>query len=408
MWQLWLPSLAVVAAFGWTWAATRDVGEIATRELGDLSDITRIATTAWLESIAPSMIGGPWRWASEGFSYLGLADPPRPGVVVAQLAVAAGMVIALRLTGRRALLAPVLVAGYVAGTSALVGLGRSDGFGSVPAIHFHYWSDLSIGLTLGLTLALLRLDPVRLVRRVREPDQVRMRRETRLMRLPDATTLRRGAAVIVVVVVSVTVTYVSFASRWDDNRSGDYLTTLEQQLRDRPRTTLYDTHLPTFVMSPFLAQYDRLSDIAPMMGVDVTFNGPSDARLVTDDGTVVPARIAARSSAPAGPTPGCGYLVAGTGKVVIPLAGQTGPNTWFLQIGYLANPDAAVEVGVSDGLKPPVWLERAAPWPAGLSAAVLTTPKGADFDRVLVRGLEPDVNVCIGELVVGRPVPLAP
>lgn len=408
LWQLWAPIAVALAMFGAAWLSTRDAGEITGRDLGGPSQALSIAKVAWLESVAPALLGGPWRWWTEEGHLLGLADPPALGVVAAQFAVLIGVVFGVRRCGRRALLAPLMVGAFIMGTSASLALGRATTFGTVPAVHFHYWSDLAITLTVAVVCAWIRLDREAIAARATDPPAARDRRANRSVILPSLDVVRPYCAVVALAMLSVLITDSAFARTWDDNPAGAYLDRVEQQLAERPGTVLYDMPLPTELLSPFLAQYHRLSGLTPMMDVNVEYNIAADAHLVTDDGTIVPAEIDPYVRHLPGDPDGCTYLVQGTRRIVVPLTGHTGPNMWFMRIGYLSNPSAAVRIAVADGLNPPIELTTTTSWPAGLNAEIITTPPNTDFDRVIIKGLQSDVNLCIGDVTVGLPVPRTP
>ncbi len=97
-----------------------------------------------------ALAGGPWQW-------LALA-PPFSTAAAPKVAVVLGGIVAIFLLAvawrqdRRALLLWASILIYVLVTLFLVSYGRFAAFGDTFTIHYHYWSDLSIPLTLAVVL----------------------------------------------------------------------------------------------------------------------------------------------------------------------------------------------------------------------------------------------------------------
>ena len=99
-----------------------------------------------------ALIGGPWTWTGTGQS-MSLAAPPVAGFVLGASRRCVLLTTAWR-RDRRALLLWTAVVVYVLVTVVLVSYGRFRVFGSIFTVHYHYWSDLSIPLTLAVVLSL--------------------------------------------------------------------------------------------------------------------------------------------------------------------------------------------------------------------------------------------------------------
>lgn len=403
LWPMWGLIAAAGAAFALAWAQGRDIAAIGDRELGSVTDVAVVARTAWLDSIGPSLAGGPWRWLGDEHVYVSIADPTTVGIVVGQLVVAGLLVAGARRTGiRPTLIAWSAVILYVAFTAVLLGIARSEVFGLIPARHFHYWSDLAVTITLAVACTLTAIDPARVVDRSVRPDDARQRRVAR--RLPLTLPRPTPAAVVASVAlgISLTVTHVSYADRWDDNPAPQYLENLHADLAARPGTSMFDAVISDAVLPPN-AEYRLVSGVVAMMpDVDVAFDRGNADHIVGADGHVIPAILAGVAGLQTDASD-CRILVRGTERRALQLTERLDEGWWYIRIHYLANPDADMRVGVATGSGPAIQLGTET-WPAGLATAMITTPPGTAFDRVVLSGADDDVSVCIGGVTVGFPI----
>ncbi|MDQ2959088.1 MAG: hypothetical protein M3Y42_19295, partial [Actinomycetota bacterium] len=118
-------------------------------------DALQVLKVGWLDALGPALVGGPWRWFYYGDVYFPVADPPWPMVVLAQVCVLAVLVVAVRRTGRRALLAwsiPLLT--FVIGT-VTVSVGRFWIYGDLSPRAFNYAFILAVPAALAAGLSLL-------------------------------------------------------------------------------------------------------------------------------------------------------------------------------------------------------------------------------------------------------------
>ncbi len=380
----WPPAVAAglsVAAFAGLYALTGPPDSGSWPGLGTLAGLVLDAVRLLL---APAFVGGPWDWTPTTPAPFGLADPP----VLAQVA---GLVVLVLLLARclwrarAALWWWVAVLGYVVATVVSVAVGRLEGLGPVFLYHFHYWSDLAIPLSMLVTASLTGPDAAR--PGTTSPVPVRSRA------LVGATALWAAAAV-----TSSTL----FVLPWSDTPSRDWLATVDAQLAERPGTVnLYDTTVPLDVLT-VLAERRRLSDVLPLTGRPLVFDDSgSDPLFVAADGTVHPGDLQSWARGVAG-DPGCGALVQGRSRVVVRLDRRVPEGLWFARIGYLANPDARVSVALGD-TSGQVPLRSSETWPAGLLTRTLHADTITEADRLVITGLDDDVNLCVGDVTVGLP-----
>lgn len=340
---------------------------------------------AWLDVVGTATVAGPWRWVPSSPPYFGLAAPPPVAVAAGQALLVALVVVALA-RARPVLWVWAAVPMYVAGNVVILAVGRWPVFGDLVLTTYHYWADLAVPLVVAATLTLA---PV--------VDTARTRR----------VPLRLRALPMVAFLVGAAVCAGGFATYWSANPAGRYLATLHEDLvaRGAP-TNLWDVPVPSTVLT-LLTPDRRLSRVLTLTDWPAAFQQPgTDPATVDDEGHVRAALIAPHASAPAVRN-GCGYAVRGRGSVDVPLDRPLGTGDWFARIGYLTDRPAQVSVALVSGTAgpgDPGWTPFDASggtWPAGLAAAPLHLVRPAAGDRLVLTGLDDEVNVCVGDAAVG-------
>ena len=122
-----------------------------------------------------------------------------------------------------------------------------------------------------------------------------------------------------------------------------------------------------------------------------TFTNPY---MLTREGDLVPMKVDGAKSPP--PAPGsCGWLPRG-GEIRVPLDSAPFPWTWTVRIGYLTDRDTTATVTLGRGARE-VQLRQ------GLGEVTFTVEGGGD--TVVISGLDPQANICVGDVQVGQAVP---
>jgi len=323
-----------------------------------------------------ALTGGPWSWADTGQS-MSLAAPPVAALVVG--GVVAGL---LLLTGwrrdRRALLLWASVAGYVLVTVALVSYGRFAVFGPVFTGHYHYWSDLSIPLTLAVVLSL---------RTVR---------------------IRLAVVPVALLIAGVVVSDVGFAKVWGRNPAKEYFATVRAELdRAGPTVNLWDTPMPQPIGTALMTDA-RLSPVLRMARIPFQLQSPSSQPLLVDDtGHLRQSQLAvwARDEPASRTNSFCNLLVHGTEPLTVPLTPtqrRFATATWFVKVAYFSNRENQVSVELVDSAGN-VSALPAANWPAGVGSMYFGPSQRIRATEIRLRSTDPATNLCVANLEIGIP-----
>ncbi|NEA32997.1 hypothetical protein [Streptomyces sp. SID13031] len=333
-----------------------------------------------------TLAGGPWRWAAFDTAF-GLADAPLAAVVLGAVVLAALLVAAWRTDPRVLLLWGSLLA-YVLTTWLLVSYGRSAVFGAVFTLHYHYWSDISIPLTLAVVLSARSVHP-----------------RVEWARLAPAAV----ACCLVAWTAGVVVSDAGFAQSWGKNPARPYFGNVTAELdKAGPAVNLWDVSMPTTI-SGLLSADNRLSPVLRTAGVPFRLQGPGpDISIVTELGEVRPStlKVWATSHTPGG----CATELKGTTPVTLPLKKpglDYGPTRWFAKLSYITNQEVRVlaELIDADGKVVAMPLPDQA-WPSGFTTMYFGPSAPIQATEVRLRAVDPDDSVCLGEFELGLPVVL--
>ncbi|MGC4942909.1 hypothetical protein [Kribbella sp. DT2] len=366
-----------VVAFGILYAAN---GNPSDGRLPGFGTLVELAGRSFAVPVG-ALAGGPWTWTPSSGAF-GLAEAPAVVVVLGGI-VAAGLLATAWRRDRRALLLWASVGIYTLVTVLLVGYGRFALFGATFTVHHHYWSDLSIPLTLAVVLT------------------------ARSVRLPPLVATGAMVAWTAAAIVSL----VNFAQYWDDNPSRPYFTTLRAELDQAgPSVNLWDTRLPES-LSIALSADPRVSPVLRTAGIPFQLQASSsEPRMVDDTGLIRPAHLTPWATAVMPPKKKgqiCSVLLQGARTITLPLKATTAERpkaAWFLEVGHLSTREhtVAVELVGTDGRTVAVPAGSGA-WPAGLANSYLGPTPATDLAAVRFRTTDPESNLCIGSVEVGLP-----
>jgi hypothetical protein len=354
--------------------------------------------TGWWITTAPVLLGGPWHWYATGNVYFPIADPPLLLKIVAQVAFGALLLVSIWRSRLRAVAAWLMPALIFAISIVVVTAGRYRVFGDLTPRSLNYFFPLAVPLALAMTLS-LRIDVS--PRSVARPATA-AHRQRRL----DRPVLAAGLLLCLAILVSSTVSAVSFAHRWGQNPSRQYVRALTASVRQAgPAVNLWDTRVPQSVLAAF-SDHNHVSDVLRVAGVPAQFQQPeSDPMLITDQGRLVPATLYPIAHGVQAPKSLCTALVQGTGTWTIPLSAKPGVNEYFLKLSYLQHVPTTVYVTATDSDGRPVAPIGGARRQLSHQLANLYLRLPLTAPRTLVvRSQSTDANVCIGAVVLGVPV----
>jgi hypothetical protein len=274
----------------------------------------------------------------------------------------------------------------------LVSYGRFEVFGGTFTVHYHYWSDLSIPLTLALVLT---------ARSVRT--RVTLVRAAPVVALCGLLAWSSGAIV----------SAAGFARIWDNNPSGSYFDTVTAELdKAGPSVNLWDTQMPPGVTSG-LAADQRLSPVLRMAGIPFQLQAPSSAPYIVDPtGRLRTADLAVWSQAvlpPKQKDPICGDgpILHGATTLTMPLK-TTLPNVgaanWYAKIGYLSNVESRLQIELLDaGGNAVAMPEPSGAWPANVGSMYYGPSPRTAAAFIRLRTTDPSTNLCVASIDVGLP-----
>lgn len=391
-WPLWAGMLVLtVAHLTWYVLGPFDSG-------GETTEVTPALAVeyAWVNltrALVPGLVGGPWSWDVETSPHFGIADPSGGQQAFAALLVTIALGLAWSRSRRRTLSGVVLVAAVWLPGLAMLLVGRVTKFGIVPAFDYRYLPEVVITAMLAFALAVVpwrgEIDP---------------RPWTRIQSAAVA-------ALMVIVILGAMLSTTRWANAWHANPARDYAERLRADVQSQPEPRrIYDTTMPTAVLSPLFTPYDRLSVALGPLNRDgrLDFDAANPpAWTVRQDGAVVPGKLQILASGAAGPLPNCGWSVSPERPdAVIPMEPRVPalPNT-VLRLSMLNGIDTTLVVEVlADGQWRPADGDGSIAVTAGLDAVLMRVDDAA-VSAVRVTTLASESGSCIDEVLLGVPVP---
>lgn len=384
--KLWLPSLAVLAA----WAAvylTQVQSRLTLEHLDMLPGLLHHGTSMGL---VPTLVGGPWTWDRWPPSPP-WATPSAVLIALSWLALAAVVVGSLLRRRRIGWVWPAFAA-YAFGSQLAMALTRSsDGTAYEIAQTLRYVADGAV--VFAIALAIIYTAP----RREGHPA------------IPPLLSLRTRPALVgtlaVAFVASSLWSTATFMERWRDNPTVDYFHNAERALAANQGTPLLSQAVSIWVLLPIASPHNETRNIFGPLTERPPFADSTDTlRMLDDDGNLVPATIVPVRTMTQGPIQDCGTRVTGSAVALDP--GVTAELAldqpvleweWTAQLNYLANRDGLIEVKMQNGK--PVTV----PVTAGLNTVYVRMIGGGYSVRVAA--VTPDLNLCVGAGPLGSPIP---
>jgi hypothetical protein len=336
------------------------------------------------EGLVPGLLGGPWHWR-ETSAYYSIPDPPVVLIVVGLALTALALAWSVRRSSRRTIWALAAFLGYYLPAAGIVAAGRLTRFGDAVALDYRLWPDVTVVAVFCGCLALI---PVR-------DEQMSTPR-------PPPRRASRGVslALVAAVLIGTVVSTATFAERWRANPTGDYLRTLQAQLRaagSRP-VRLAPVGLPSAVL-PFWIDPDySVEDLLAATEGLANYHNIDGPVLVPDDsGRLVPLLLQEHAVAKPGPDGFCGYVVRPTESRVIPLPAATPYYAdEMVQLGVLASRATQLTVTVlSDSAERSVVTRSPLTTAVGPHRVLARVPYDTRVTAIRVRATDPQATVCV-------------
>ncbi|TDQ05367.1 hypothetical protein [Labedaea rhizosphaerae] len=326
----------------------------------------------------PWSFGGPWT-AAEPYTTVWAFSATWVPLAVGLLTVLviAGSIVLRR---SRAVLAWLVLAGYLLAIVALLAVARLPQFGPDAGNDPRYVADAVPMAVLCASFAFLRpadqVEPV-------EPRTLRWLRPTL-------------AVVTAAFVLGTVVTAMTAWPQYSHAHAKDYVRTAQEALGRQPETTLYDTGVPQDVMVSWFGPIARTSTVLGHLPGVPAFDAPGgDLRMIDGLGIPRPIELVGAVPAPAGPVRDCGYAV-GNEPTEVPLTSTKDGQRLVLRLGYYSAQQApgSVQAGVTS---------QDVTFQAGLH--VLYVVVDGPVAKVRLWHNNTGATVCVSDAVVGRPLP---
>jgi hypothetical protein len=375
----------------WTWYGVLATGYVVlyltrTAEVGQAplqaGDLARLAKRMIADTLLPGVLGGPWAVHFE--AGLGLAVPPAAVLVVSWLVAVAILVGGLVVGGRRAVLAWLLLAGYLACSVLLVAVSRLGVFGTVVGGVIRFSADAVPVAALCGALAFMRPLAPRVHAPASHSAQLR----------PAGVGVLAGCALLV---IGACVSIAQMAPGGEHRQARQYVETARAAFVHDPNLVLVDEPVPDDVMIWLLDAYRRTSQVFAALPRRPRFDQPTDnLRILDTDGVPRPVGLLDTVAAPPGPVFNCGYWIHDS-WVSVPLVRPANSGHRVIRISYYTATPATGTVRVADA-------RFAVQFTTG--AHYLFVVADGPVYKVEIGG-DPGTGVCVVGLVVGAPVPAA-
>ncbi len=387
-WLIWISYLATVVAYVILYLTRSGPSDgtalITLPSAGRFWDFVNISI---LRTFVPGAFGGPWAWETQG-----LVDSPRAfewTSWILALGVVGGTLMLRHRIGR----AWASLGVYLLGSLVVVGVGRLPYYDPWIGLATRYLTDAVLPLTVVLGMCLM---PVRGERHAWMPLAHLIS-----TRLPRPVRVGAGSAASLIVVALAFHSLSGFATSATAMPYRAFALNAQDSLARLPASAqVYDEPLPVNVVGPLFGEYNLASRfLAPVATAErrremYTLKSYTNPYYLTANGQFVRMTVAGTKSPP--PLPGlCGWT-AKAGQIAVPLSGSAYVWTWTVRIGYLADRDTQATIVLGQD-RQRVQLH------GGLGEVYLPMIGGGN--EVRVEKLDPDANVCVGDVQVGSPAP---
>jgi hypothetical protein len=402
-WPAWLMVAVPIIGFAAFYFSS---GKYATKSTGfGAHEAVRLLGAFWFDTLIPGLFGGPLAWSTQGGNYFAFDAAPFAVRVIALGLLVLAIAWTIRRTSARALYGwaiPLLVSGI---GMLFVGRVRYELFGEFAVSrHFEYASYAAVPTAVGVALAVWA-PPVADIRArlgggAVEPP-VRLRRWPRVTRWG-------GRALVVALALTSVISGATYAHHWGHSPSKAYVDNVAAGLaRAGDGATVFDTFVANDVM-PGIQLHRHISDLLALLGSDAHLNnGPTPARVVDDQGRLVPAGFLTVASVHIRHSnPLCNDLVKQ--QILTTQRFDVSPhlNEWFLALTYFEQVPNVLNVHA-------VTAQGKILTPFGGSRVVVASKVGKIYLRlpravpaaIRVQGATSSTNVCLTNISVGYPFP---
>lgn len=380
--RLWAALGVIFAAWALLYFSVSD----ATAGQHSMTQTFRLVWRSVNEAVVPSFVGGPWAW-DRWVPSPPMGFPPVWMIVAGWVALA--VAVGWAVVRRRGSVPVIVCAGlYVVAAQIPVMWNRSSANTALElAQTMRYLPDAALVIT--IAIAFIVAAP-RTSERARQADRDDPTGDDAAQRAVTVAVL-----VGVLVIVSASISLVSFSRSWRDDPTGDYLANAKRSLaahRDHP---MFDQSLPLEVLLPVAYPDNQISHTFGRVRDRPEFASSTDRLNVLDTtGAMVPGAVTAARGIPAGR--GACDRPEVTGPTRLRLDGPLIQWRWTIALGYCANKDGRISMALDGGAP------LAVPVRAGLH--VVYVQLGGHGTAVALTTLTPGLAVHTGDGRVGEVV----
>ena len=386
-WLVWISYLATVVAYVILYLTRSGPSDgTALMTLPSAGQFWDFVNISILRTFVPGAFGGPWTWATDA-----LVNSPRAFEWTSWI-LAVGVVVGTLMLRHRIGRAWASLGVYLLSSLVIIAVGRLQ-YGVWTALATRYLTDAVLPLTVVLGMCLM---PLRGERHAWLPLA-----HSISTRLPRTVRVGTGSAASLIVVALAFHSLSGFATLATANPYRAFVLNAQESLAKLPTSAqVYDQPLPVNVVGPLFAEYNLTSRfLAPVATAKrrhemYTLKSYTNPYYLAEDGHFVRMTVAGMKS-PA-PLPGlCGWT-AQAGQIAVPLTESAYMWTWTVRMGYLADRDTQATIVLGQD-RHRVQLHE------GLGEVYLPMVGGGN--EVRVEELDPESNVCVGDVQVGSPAP---
>jgi hypothetical protein len=400
-WAGWLAlALPVAISIGLALSFADDAGAQALT----FSDAWHLINYDWTHALAPTLIGGPWRWYAGTSVYLPFTAPSDAVVVIGQVVAALVLVVAVQRFGWRVLNAVAVVGAVAIAEILFAGIGRYATYSNLIAITPRYSDFVPLAMAIGIAAVTAQT-----------PETSAHELPAAVTRLPSSTAARleteRSVLVgclVGVLVISNMLSVARFADIWSTNPGRNYVGNLVRSARAvGPSVNVYDTPVRGDVLSGLEPEH-YVSDLLALENVPANVDSPiSDPLIVKPNGQLVHAAFVSAGNAKGPTKPQCGTYLSGAGTWKLTFDKPVNPGEWFLRLElYQAQPSViSIQVVNRDGTaSAPVTGARISL--TKLEELNLRMPVVAPV-AVRITTMSASTSLCLTRVSVGAPFPVS-
>lgn len=356
------------------------------------AEVETFAQQFFGQSLTTGLLGGPWTWLDAG-------DGPAVVAPTSTLQATSWVLVAVlvlttlwlrRTVALRAWLLLLLYAGIAAGLIGATRLGSA--FSGVAGLVPRYVADVLLVAAICVGVAVCGL------RRVEDDDDQPSAGLPAVVRSHPRTSGAALATSTVLLVASSLYSGVDFGTDWASKLGRDYLVTAREGLANAaPGTVFMDQPVPENVVPRLSTPWNMQSKFFAPLDDPPAFVTKAQSLFIFDtSGKVRPAWVKGVKAQP-GPTPGCGYQLAGGGTTTIELAGTVTEYWQAVRIAYLSDRDTSATFRLGTGGATSFDVHR------GLNAIFMLAHGGGRTVELTVA--DPAASFCTDEIEIGELVP---